>query len=154
MKIIDLKAAPKHIDQLARWHHEEWAHLNPGDTLQKRMLRMQAYLSQDFIPSTYVALTADQLTGSAAIVESDMDSHPEYSPWLASVYVDAAYRKRGIGAALVKHVMQQAREQGLKAIYLYTPSEEAFYKTLGWNTLSKESYHGSDVTIMRAELSD
>jgi hypothetical protein len=35
---------------------------------------------------SYICVDGKHLIGAVALVESDMDSHPELSPWLASVY--------------------------------------------------------------------
>ena len=52
--IIDLSSEPQHIPVLAVWHHQEWAHLNPGGSLEKRIKKMQAYLGDELLPSTFV----------------------------------------------------------------------------------------------------
>lgn len=85
MDIIDLAAEPEHLPTLAAWHQRQWADLNPGSDLSERIARMQAYLGADLVPSTFVGKWRGRLAGSAAIIESDMDTRPELSPWLASV---------------------------------------------------------------------
>lgn len=112
---------------------------------------MQPYLNEDFIPSTYIAKD-DVLLGSAAIVSRDMETEPQLTPWLASVFVRPEARKQGIGRQLVLHVMKQARKQGIDFLYLYTPDQESFYLKLGWSTIAKREYQGHDVTIMKVKL--
>ena len=107
MQILNLKDEPQHISQLAEWHQHEWSSLNPGRTLEQRIETMQAYLRDDLVPSTYIA-KGPELMGSAAIIANDMETRPELTPWLASVFVAPAYRNQSIGSRLVKHVMQQA----------------------------------------------
>ncbi|MCQ8105284.1 GNAT family N-acetyltransferase [Methylomonas sp. SURF-2] len=152
MHIINLAAEPEHIPTLAAWHHLEWAHLNPGGTLEKRMAQMQRYLADGLPPSTFVCKYGGQLAGSAALVECDMDTHPELTPWLASVFVAPAFRRRGLGGELVKHAMRQAELAGIRSLYLFTPDRAAFYRKLGWQTVSEEDYRACAVTVMRAEL--
>ncbi len=147
MQIINLVNAPAHLQTLAVWHHEEWRDLNPGQTLEQRVQKMQGYLGTDFIPSTYIACD-DALLGSASIVESDMDDRKDLSPWLASVYVDKPYRRQGVGSRLVKHVIEMARQHGVKKLYLFTPDQESFYLQLGWYVKEKTVYRGKEVTIM------
>lgn len=153
MPIIDLKDAPQHLPTLAKWHHEQWANLNPGFSLAQRLDMMQAYLSDYPVPSTYVAVDTEPM-GSAALVASDMDSHPEWTPWLASVFVAPAYRNQGIGGRLVKHAMDQAKKAGITGLYLFTPDREDFYRRLGWEAFTTEHYRGHAVTIMRVDLTD
>ena len=150
-KILNLRDKPELLETLARWHQAEWSQLNPGETLEQRIIRMQPFLNDKLIPSTYIAFD-DVLYGSAAIVANDMDNRPELSPWLASVFVYPEYRNRGIGSALVRHVMQQAHKNNIEKLYLYTPDREAFYHKLGWRHIETVHYHGYEVSIMEADL--
>lgn len=121
MNIIDLRLEKDCIQTLAEWHHCEWAHLNPGSRVEKRIEKMQAYLGATLIPSMFICKEGDQLLGSAAIVSNDMDTKTELAPWLASVYVRQDYRNRGFGTALVGHVINIAKEAGYSNLYLFTP---------------------------------
>ena len=152
MNILDLKKEPEHIPTLANWHHNEWAHLNPDDSLQKRIEKMQSYLDRGLIPSTFIAKERNRLTGSAAIVKHDMDTKLELSPWLASVFVAPEYRQKGIGKKLVLHVMEKAKDEGISTLYLFTPNKKKFYRELGWSIFGEELYRGQEVTIMKLSL--
>ncbi len=153
MQILDLREEPQHIPTLAEWHHHQWSSLNPDGSLEKRIATMQDYLSADFVPSTLIAKNTE-LLGSAAIVENDMDTKPELTPWLASVFVAPQYRNQGIGSQLVKQLMQKAKQSGIEAIYLFTPDQVNFYQKLGWEVVSNEKYRGHSVTVMRAGLTE
>ncbi len=153
INILNLRDYPEHLPSLARWHESEWAYLNPGSNINKRITKMQLFLNEDFIPSTYIALD-DELLGSAALVENDMETNPQLSPWLASVFVTEQHRCRGVGTQLIRHVMQQARQAGINSLYLFTPDKADFYQKLGWKILKTELYHGQEVTIMEARLNN
>lgn len=153
LKIIDLKDEPEHLNMLAGWHQQEWASLNPGETLEMRRRRMQDYLNDNFIPTTFIA-SQNEVVGSAAIVSSDMDSRTEFSPWLASVYVTPDYRNMGIGSKLVIHAMNKAKQEGIESLYLFTTDNERFYARLGWRLLDREYYHNQHVSIMSVLLSN
>jgi GNAT superfamily N-acetyltransferase len=151
IQILDLKDAPDHLATLALWHQKEWSYLNPGETIEQRMARMQPFLNDNFIPSTFIAKNHTML-GSASIVENDMKTEPQLSPWLASVFVAPEHRKKGIGSSLVLHVMAQARNRKIKTLYLFTPDKENFYLELGWQTNRIAQHHGHQVTIMQTIL--
>jgi len=153
LQLINLKDQPQHIESLAHWHHSEWSHFNPDENIAQRVTRMQTYLNDNFIPSTYIAFDKE-LLGSAAIVKNDMDSKPELSPWLASVYVNSEHRNKGIGKKLVEHLMHQAQLNDIDKLYLLTPDQKKFYQRLGWQSISDEKYHGSDVTVMQISLNN
>lgn len=152
--ITDLKTEPHHIPVLADWHHYEWSSLNLGQTVDQRIESMQAYLSDELIPSTFIAKgKGNDLMGSATIIECDMDTHPELTPWLASVFVAKEFRTQGVGSRLVEHVMEEARKAGIRELYLFTPDRVTFYERLGWRVLNNEEYRGHWVTIMSIKLS-
>jgi N-acetylglutamate synthase-like GNAT family acetyltransferase len=148
MKILNLKEIPDTIPTLAKWHHEEWAYLNPQKSLEKRIESYREYLGEALVPSTYVALEKSTVLGSASIIKHDMDTRVEYSPWLASVFVHPDHRERGVGSKLVSHVMSTAKKSGFESLYLFTPDRESFYKRLGWTTIHREPYNATQVTIM------
>jgi N-acetylglutamate synthase-like GNAT family acetyltransferase len=152
MKIIDLRTASHHIPTLAQWHHDEWSYLNPSGSIEKRVEKMRTYLNDNLIPTMLIAIDGDEVWGSAALIASDMDTQPDLSPWLANVYVRADKRGLGVGAKLVKSIMDLAKQNQLPRIYLFTPDQENFYAKLGWKTLSKESYRNSPVTIMQLDF--
>ena len=119
MDIINLKEEPNFISALAEWHHNEWSYLNPSLTLNERIYKMEAYLSDEIIPSTYIAKENDILLGSSALLEHDMETKKHLTPWLASIYVAEPHRKQGIGSNLVLHAMKEAKkEKYLNYIYL------------------------------------
>ena len=149
MQISNLKDKPHHLTTLARWHHAEWSYLNPQRSFDERVAEMREDLEGKLIPTTFIAEDEQgNLLGSASLLAQDMSSHPELTPWLASVYVDASQRGKGIGSTLVRQVMQHARDNGIARLYLYTPDQEQLYARLGWQLLSREPYNGTPVTIM------
>ena len=58
--------------------------------------------------------------------------------------VDPAFQKRGIGAALVKHLITAAQAKGAQDIYLATfrdpPWNAPFYRKLGFRDVSRSDY--------------
>ncbi len=155
MKLIDLRDCPQHIPLLAEWHHAEWSYLHPDTKIDERIDRMQRYLVKDFIPTTWVCFDDDEnVVGSVAIVHSDMDTRKELGPWLASVYVDESQRGKGLGKIMVQHVMDECRAQGIDPLYLFTPGQSAFYRKLGWVDHEAVNHNGTDVLIMRVDLSN
>jgi len=81
-----------------------------------------------------------------------MDNRPDLSPWLAGVFVAPEHRRLGIGAALVRRIMEEARRLHVPKLYLYTVESTVFYAGLGWSFLEKARYRQKDVSIMSAVL--
>lgn len=152
MRIEYLSDHPEVIPTLASWHHKQFGYLNPGGSLEQVKVHLRSHTGRCQIPTTLVMLEDSELLGSASLVASDMDTHPELGPWLASVYVAPAYRRQGIGSALVERIMEEARALGEDALYLYTPDKEAFYRRRGWTVVGHEHYRDTDVAVMMARL--
>ncbi len=154
MKIEYLADHADRIETLARWHHEEWQHLNPGDTVEQRKARMSEHLGRRRIPTTFVALEGDTLLGSACLLADDMHQYRDLTPWLASVFVAPEQRGRGVGSAVVRRVVEEARALDVKTLYLYTPDRESFYARMGWSIHERTEYMGVGVVIMQLSMQD
>ena len=163
MQIDALADHPSFIPTLAQWHHEQWKHLNPGDTVEERIARLQAHLGKGQIPATFVALSHPdgpgsereraQVLGSASLIAHDMDTHPEFSPWLASVFVAPQHRGQGIGTALVRRIGEEARTLGVSRLYLFTtPDKHKFYARLGWSLIESTRYRGYQQIVMALQI--
>ena len=140
------------IPQLAGWQHAEWAWIRPGDTVEARMGRIEAECGRCEVPTVLIAFANGELLGSAGLVEHDMDSRRDLSPWLAGVFVSPGRRGCGIGSGLVKRVMDEAKSIGIRRLFLYTPGAERFYARLGWSVFERTDYRGAGVTIMSFDL--
>lgn len=143
---------PEHLPALAEWLHAQWGSLSPGSTLATRTEKLRGQLQRAAVPCAFVALDGGQPAGTASLVEHDMEDHPEWTPWLASVYVHRDFRRRGIGSALAERVAEEARALGVGTLYLFTPDQQRLYERLGWRRLREERYRGWEVTVMVREL--
>ena len=140
-----------HLPQLAQWHHAEFGYLNPANTAERYVERLNASLEKSSLPTTFVALQDDTLLGSASLVRQTI-THRHLSPWLSSVYVDPQHRGRGIASALVGRVEKAAAEMGSEKIYLFTPSSERLYASLGWELIEYSKYNELKLAIMSKAL--
>jgi GNAT superfamily N-acetyltransferase len=104
------------------------------------------------IPRAWVAFVDGEPAGSVSLVARNMDTRPELSPWLASLWVRPQCRGRGIGAALVRRCEEEARRLGIRRLHLYTEAAADFYGRLGWSVLAQEQYEGESVVVMVREL--
>ncbi len=140
------------LDEIARLHQAEWAHLDPGFTLEDRVAALTDLAGQEGIPSIFVAINESEFCGSAALVEQDMDSHPEMGPWLTAVFVKEAWRGQGIARSLVQYGEREAKNAALPELYLYTEFASELYASLGWKTIETCLYKGIEVDVMRQEF--
>ena len=114
---------------MAGWHYTEWGHLRPGETVEDRAGRVERGCGHREIPITFVALAGQQCLGSASLVACDMDIRPTLTPWLSGVFVAPEHRRRGVGAALVERVVQEARALGKPRLYFTRPVRRSVSQT-------------------------
>ena len=148
MTIEYLADHPEFLPILAQWQHGEWGHLRPGDSLEARTTRLRAEGERDRIPLTVVAHENGEALGSASLIQHDMDTRLELSPWLAGVFVGTGHRRHGIGAQLVRRIMAEAARLKVPILYLYTVHSENFYASLGWALQEHATYREQKVAIM------
>ncbi|MDA2925079.1 GNAT family N-acetyltransferase [Acidobacteria bacterium AH-259-L09] len=70
------------------------------------------------------------------------------SPWLASAFVLPDHRRRGIGSALVRRVVEEAYRLKISPIFLFTWDQESLYRSLGWRVRERTPSGKSEIAIM------
>lgn len=132
---------------LGRWGDEDPG----GGSLGSWTTGLRERSGRGSVPISWVALLDDQLVGSVALVDQDMASHPELSPWLSGLFVVPEHRGQGIGTALVRHCEAEARQLDVTRLYLHTTAEP-LYAAEGWTPMFLERYGRSRVTTMMKDV--
>jgi GNAT superfamily N-acetyltransferase len=146
---IDLLASrPGDIDVLAGPMFEYWRRLPTDDTLEARRERLRAHLNRTVLPIAWVAHAHGMVMGTAALRSTDLPGHDHLAPCLSGVFVLPEYRRRGIAAALCRHVEACALQMGHKRLYLFTLDQQALYGRLGWHVLDKGTWMGVSADVM------
>ena len=102
------------------------------------------------VPTTWVAHEGDAFIGTASLIACDEDTRPQYTPWVAAVWVEPEHRRRGIGAALVDRAAALAFDAGAGRVYLLSgPHRRAFYEGLGWAVLEALPPEGTMLVLTR-----
>ncbi len=146
--------SPQHIPTVAQWHQSEWQHISPHLSTKLRIATYSNYLSQPTIPCCILATDGNTPLGSVSLVQSDMETRPELSPWLASLFVHPDWRQQGIATQLILHIQAIAKLCNIKRLYLFTPDQQEFYARRGWHQFEHYLYHGEEVDIMYYDLSE
>lgn len=142
------------IDTIARWHWNEWGDEDPGGSLASWTANLRRFTNRDRIPTIYVALDGDELLGSVSLVEHDMSTHCDLTPWLSGTFVKPERRGQGVASALVRQAVHSASEMGISRLYLYTYPARGLYEKLGWQPLVEDEYEGHTVTIMAIDTAE
>lgn len=148
MEINHISKHPEAIPVIARWLENEWGDLSHDVNFSKISSNLQEQKNPRTIPETFIALRNNTFLGTASLVENDMSTRPELTPWLAGVFVDPTFRKNGVGSELVKTIITEAEIIGIKKFYLWTANKKNYYAKLGWQFFDQTKYLNKNVTIM------
>lgn len=151
MKIEYLADNKWAIPIIAKLVFENMKLFRDDDLLETMVAKYEKLAHKGTIPFTLVAFEEKyHVLGTASVVIDNMPNEPNSPPWLAAVYVDNKYRKKGIGSALVKKVLEETGRLGVETIYLFTNKgfRPVFYKKLGWKIIKNITYKGVNKVVM------
>lgn len=141
------------VEVVARWQQSQWAHHAPGHDTEQWQASVRQDCGRQAVPSVWLARNTQTPVATASLVVQDGSIRPDLTPWLASVYVEPAWRGHGIASALAEHIAGLACGAGHRALYLFTPDQQALYARLGWQLIERRLYAGEWVDVMRRDLS-
>jgi GNAT superfamily N-acetyltransferase len=146
---IDLLAnRPDDIEVLVGPMFEYWQRVPTDDTIEARRERFLTHLNRTELPIAWVAHDHGVILGTAALRVADLPGHDHLTPWLSGVFVLPEYRRRGVAAALCRHVEACALTMGYPRLYLFTLDQQALYEGLGWRCLDKGTWMGASADVM------
>ncbi len=137
--------------RVARWWHDAFF-AGEGVAWEESRALFAAFLATQGYEIALLATWNGAPAGLCLFVRDEIDARHDLTPWLAALYVAPEFRKRGIGAALVKAIEGHARSVGTQRLHLYTVDAEAFYRRLGWIAQEHFDWHGKPMVLMQREL--
>jgi len=131
IRILSLAEYPAALSLCARWNFEQWGR-EEGKTLEEIAEALRGMSRTDGSEHAFVALVEGEPAGMVLLIDCDLASHAHLKPWVAGVYVEPAFRRRGAAAAMVAAAEECARSQGSTEAFLYT-GIPGLYARLGWS---------------------
>jgi GNAT superfamily N-acetyltransferase len=152
LRIEQLADHPEVFPILKEWFEEEWESYygpaGPGDAQSD----LAAYANRDGLPVGVVAFYENALCGVAALKAESITTHAHLGPWAAAGLVSPAYRRRGLGTALVRALEDTARSLGYSRMYCGTRTANRILERRGWEFMEQVIYDGEDVSIYEKAL--
>jgi predicted N-acetyltransferase YhbS len=151
VRIEPLQAYPQHVPFVARLVYDEfWAGVPGGLTEDYLALAFGGRAAPGRVLASLVALEGDEPLGCVHLIDNDDASLPELHPWLAAMVVVPQRRGQGIGSALVRALMREAKAMGHARLWFGTDGP-GFYERLG---AQRHLHRGEHFWIMRLDLDD
>jgi N-acetylglutamate synthase-like GNAT family acetyltransferase len=100
MRIYELKERTDIFEESVNAFWNQWGSEENYMFYKDCMLR--SCKTEEEVPRFYVAIENEKIIGTFAILRNDINSRQDLTPWLACVYVDPAFRGRGLGGQFLQ----------------------------------------------------
>jgi predicted N-acetyltransferase YhbS len=144
--ISDLRQQPAFFDAVAdRIWRAWWKDRGfPADYIAGRL---RENMTPSLIPLALVAHRGETFLGTSSVIPADLEDRPQYSPWVAAVWVDPKYRMQEVGSGLVARAADEVFALSIRRVYLAAQKERRrFYTRQGWAPI-EENVGERNVTI-------
>jgi len=138
MEIIKISKHPEILEKAAQWFHEKWR--IPLEAYRESMTEA---LSDNAVPEWYIATENNCIIGGLGVIENDFHNRKDLRPNVCAVYVEEAYRCRGIAGMLLNYVCDDMFAKGIVTLYLLT-DHIGFYERYGWEFFCMALGDGED----------
>ena len=149
---------------LASWHHDEFGHLYDETVWneQTAVAEFEAMARPGCPDITWVAFDGDgrdgeHVLGSVSLVgDDDLTGFEHLTPWLASLFVIPAARGRGVGNALMDHLLAAAHGLGQSTYTSSRPGRSATTSTAAGGALATVvtgMHHDQNTAVMAKSTS-
>lgn len=135
--IINLHDRPDLRQRAAEWFHRQW-----GIPAEDYLASMDGTQAGTAVPQWYVAVAGAAIIGGLGVIDNDFHQRKDLTPNVCALYVEAAWRGRGIAGQLLERVCSDMRRRGCGALYLVT-DHTSFYERYGWHFLCMVQEEGS-----------
>ena len=122
------------LNTTTKWMYEWWG-IENGYKYEDVYTYMKNSYNKDKLPQTYIMYLNDKAIGMFQITYRDLFIRPDVYPWIANIYIDKEYRKKGYGKILISSINNIIQNDlSFNTIYLYT-SHINLYEQYGWELI-------------------
>jgi GNAT superfamily N-acetyltransferase len=133
MFIAVLAEYPHFVKTIAKIYMDEWSWHYESECGITTLEEMTSDILDHHLHNIMVLLDDDaEFIGTFAILECDLVSHSDLSPWLASLYVIPSHRNRGIGKMLVDFACNELMNGKKIYLWCYQEREKLLYTRYGF----------------------
>ena len=126
-KIVPIQEHAGLAAKAAEWFHQKW-----GIPQGEYAASIEACLrGETAVPQWYLALCGAEIIAGLGVIENDFHNRKDLAPNVCGLYVEAAYRKRGVAGKLLRFVCADFAAKGVDTLYLIT-DHTSFYERYGW----------------------
>lgn len=115
------------INKYANWFSSKW-----GISLCAYLESMKESIEKKkAVPSWFLAFDGSLIAGGVGIIANDFHEHKDLTPNICALFVEEAYRGKGLAGELLQTACDECLKDGIKKVYLLT-DHKRFYERYGW----------------------
>ena len=137
------------VETVGLWIYNEWwskRHNSPEVVFS--WLRMHKEFNT--VPYTVVCFADEIPVGSCSVIENDCKHRPQYTPWVAAVYVKPEFRHKRIASIILQEAAAIAGRGGVRKLYIDCLVVTApIYERNGWFIYEREVGDKESVVMLR-----
>ena len=123
---LPLRRHPALAEMAAAWFSEKWG--LPQQSYRESIRACRAA----GVPQWYVVPDGKGgIAAGAGLIENDFHNRPDLCPNVCALFVEQAYRRRGLARALLRYIREDAARMGITTLYLVTEHTDIYVKC-GW----------------------
>jgi predicted N-acetyltransferase YhbS len=135
--IVDLRTADRFLAVVADRIWRTWWRPS-GATLEDVKAAFGTHLGPAPFPFTLVAHEGEEFLGTVSGIANDLAERPNYSPWIAALWVEPGHRNKGIAKTIQEQATASLSAMQNPAVYVCGKLDlRPFYERLGWRLLEE-----------------
>src|SRR6266508_77339 len=139
-QVQQLSECVQHLETVANWIFDQWWSRR-CDSAEVVLAWLRTHSQKDKVPYTVVALVGGIPVGSCSVIQNDCVHRPQYSPWVAAVFVKPA---------MLQEAAAIARRADVKGLYIDCLGATApVYEKNGWKVYEREVGDKDSVVMLR-----
>ena len=154
IQLKQLAECPEQLLAVGNWIYEQWWK-RPNNSVEVVLRWLRCHTEKDRVPFTVVALAEGNPIGSCSVVENDCVHRPQYTPWVAAVYVKPEFRGRGVASGILREAARIAARAPVEGLYIDCLAKTApVYEKSGWRIVEREVGDKDSVVMFRRTRSE
>jgi GNAT superfamily N-acetyltransferase len=150
LELKQLAECPEHFETVGHWIYEQWWK-TPDNTPEVLLKQLRPHLEKGTFPYTIVAMIDGGPVGSCCVIENDCSLRPQYSPWVAAVYVKPEKRLQGVASGILQKAFHIAKKLRIKGLYIDCWAKTSpLYKKNGWKILERDVGQKDSLVMYRS----
>ena len=138
LEVKQLSECPDHLTAVGTWIYEQWWS-RKYNTPEVVFGWLREHTAKHRVPYTIVGFADGIPVGSCCVIQNDCVHRPQYSPWVAAVYVKPEMRNRGIASMILQEAAAVAARIQVKGLYIDCLATTArVYEKNGWRIYERE----------------